>query len=186
VRPELPIETARLTLRPFTDDDFDDVFAYMSDVEVVRYLYWEQRDEAATREMLKRRSAEGELAEDGQGLAMALEWRDGGHVVGEVMIRLVSKQHEQGELGYVLNPAYQGKGFAREAAEAALRIGFEQVGLRRIIARCDARNVPSWKLMERLGMRREAYFIQDECFKGEWSDSMIYAMLADEWRRSHP
>jgi RimJ/RimL family protein N-acetyltransferase len=186
VRPHLPVDTVRLTLRPFREDDFDDVFPYMSDPSVVRYLYWEVRDEAATRDVLKKREAEGELAEDGHSLGMALQSRADGRVVGEVMLRLLSKEHRQGELGYVMNPAHQGRGYAREAAQAALRIGFEQVGLHRIIARCDTRNVASWKVMERLGMRREAHFVQDELFKGEWSDTLVYAMLADEWRAVAP
>jgi RimJ/RimL family protein N-acetyltransferase len=62
-----------------------------------------------------------------------------------------------------------------------LRLGFEGLGLHRIVGRCDARNRASAKVMERLGMRREAYFRQNEIVRGEWTDELVYAMLADEW-----
>jgi len=62
-----------------------------------------------------------------------------------------------------------------------LRLGFDELGLHRIIGRCDARNTASARLMERLGMRQEAHFRENERFKGEWGDELIYAMLAREW-----
>ncbi len=62
-----------------------------------------------------------------------------------------------------------------------LRLGFDDLGLHRIIGRCDARNTASARLMERLGMRREAHFRENEWFKGEWGDELIYAMLDREW-----
>ena len=65
-----------------------------------------------------------------------------------------------------------------------LKVGFEDLGLRRIIAQCDPRNESSWRLMERLGMRREAHFRECEIFKGEWSDLFVYAMLAEEFLRA--
>ena len=182
LRPEYPIKTERLVLRPYREDDFDDAFAFMSDPDVVRYLYWEVRDADGVREFLRKRMTETELTEPGNGLVLAAEWPEAGHVVGEVVLRWLSAEHRQGEVGFVLNPSYQGKGLAREAAEAALRLGFEDLGLHRIIGRCDALNTPSAKLMERLGMRLEAHHIHDEIFKGQWGDVLVYAMLEDEWR----
>ena len=86
----------------------------------------------------------------------------------------------------MFHPAYQGKGLATEAAEVVLGLGFDRLGLHRMIGRCDALNLPSARVMERLGMRREAHFIQNIWFKGKWGDEYLYAMLQDEWtmRRS--
>jgi RimJ/RimL family protein N-acetyltransferase len=161
------LKTERLILRPFRpEDDLDDAYAYMSDPEVVRYLYWEVRDRDQVRKFLAERG----------GLVMAIESPSTGRVIGEVMLRHTSEEHRQGEVGY------QGQGFAGEAAAAMLRHGFEELGLHRIIGRLDARNRASAAVLERLGMRLEAHHLHDELFKGEWSDSLVYAMLEDEWR----
>jgi RimJ/RimL family protein N-acetyltransferase len=167
------LTTERLVLRPFRpDDDLDDAYAYMSDPDVVRYLYWEVRTRDEVRAFLAERGSH----------VLAVELAADGRVIGEVLLRRADDEHRQGELGYVLNPAYQGKGYAAEAARAMLRAGFEDFGLHRIMARLDSRNKPSAALLERLGMRLEGHFVHDELFKGEWSDTLVYAMLADEWR----
>jgi RimJ/RimL family protein N-acetyltransferase len=75
---------------------------------------------------------------------------------------------------------HHGRGLVREAAVVMLRLGFRELGLHRIIGRCDGRNTASARLMERLGMRREAHFRQNEIVKGEWTDEYVYAMLAME------
>jgi RimJ/RimL family protein N-acetyltransferase len=86
-------------------------------------------------------------------------------------------------LWYAIDPAQQGHGYATEAARAVLRFAFEELGLHRVWADADPRNVPSVRVMERLGMRREAHHIENVCIRGEWCDSMICAMLRREWQR---
>lgn len=88
----------------------------------------------------------------------------------------------QGEIGYIFNPAYHGQGYATEAARVLLELGFEGLGLHRIYARCAAANTASWRVMERLGMRREAHLRENLFVKGAWDEELIYAMLEDEWR----
>jgi RimJ/RimL family protein N-acetyltransferase len=92
-----------------------------------------------------------------------------------------SETHRQGEIGFVLHPDHQGKGYASEAARAMLRLGFEQLDLHRVIGRCEARNDASARLMERLGMRREGHLVENEWVKGEWQSELVFAMLAAEW-----
>ena len=90
----------------------------------------------------------------------------------------------QAELGWVIDPAHAGRGYATEAVEELLRMGFEELGLRRIVANCFADNEPSWRLMERVGMRREMHTRADSLHRsGRWLDGYGYAILADEWRR---
>ena len=84
-------------------------------------------------------------------------------------------------MGYVLDPAHQGHGYATEAVREMLRIGFEVAGFHRIAGRLAARNTASAAVLERLGMRREAHLRENEFVKGEWGDELIYAMLAAEW-----
>ena len=179
---EYPLRTDRLELRPFTVDDLDDAYRYMSDPAIVRYLYWEVRDRAEVRAFLAERALQGTLDREGDRLYLALVLPVTGQVIGEVMLHWSSREHRQGEIGFVLGPDFHGKGYAREAALVALELGFDLLGLHRIVGRCDANNVASASLMERLGMRREAHFIHDEFFKGEWGDTLVYAMLDDEWK----
>lgn len=180
--PAYPLMTARLVLRPFAADDLDDLHAFRSLPEVARYLYWAPSDRAETAEVLTRKTDQYRLASAGDTLALAVVERATRRVVGEVSLRWLSAEHRQGELGYVFHPAVAGRGFATEAARVVLRLGFDELGLHRIIGRCDPRNEPSWRLLDRLGMRREAHFVQNEIFKGEWGDEYVYALLAAEWR----
>jgi RimJ/RimL family protein N-acetyltransferase len=185
LRPSYPIITDRLILRPFTEDDLDALHAYQSLPEVVRFLYWDVRDRAETAAALAKRTSMSLLEKEGDGLVLAALLRETGELVGDVNLQWLSEEHEQGELGFVFNPAYQGQGYAREAAAEMLRLGFEGLGLHRIIGRCDGRNEASARLMAKLGMRREAHFVENEMVKGEWTDELVYAMLAAEWTATH-
>jgi RimJ/RimL family protein N-acetyltransferase len=179
--PGYPIETARLALRPFTPDDFDDLYAYQSRPDVARYLHWEARDQAQVRQALEDQCRETSLDAEGDWLTFAVQWREAGKVVGEVGLKLVSREHRQGEVGFVFNPDYQGRGLATEAATVVLDLGFCSLGWHRIIGCCDARNQASARLMERIGMRREAHFVHSEIVKGEWADELVFAILDHEW-----
>jgi RimJ/RimL family protein N-acetyltransferase len=184
--PEHPIETDRLTLRPFSPGDFDDLYAYQSRPEVARFLHWEARDEAQVREAFRVQCGETRLEAEGDWLTFAVVWRQAGRVVGEVGLKLVSRGHRQGETGFVFNPDYQGKGLATEAVAAMLGLAFGGLGWHRVIGCCDARNLGSVRLMERLGMRREAHFAHSVMVKGEWADELVYAILGHEWASRRP
>lgn len=182
LRPAYPLETARLQLRPFSPGDLEGLYAFHSLAEVARFLYWEARDLEQVRRVLDAKTRQTVLEDEGQVLALAVVLRDTGVVVGEVSLQWLSRRHRQGEIGFVFHPGYQGRGLATEAAEVVLGLGFDGLGLHRVIGRCDALNLPSARLMERLGMRREAHFVHNEIFKGSWGDELVYALLEDEWR----
>ena len=185
-RPGHPIETSRLTLRPFTPDDFDDLYAYQSRPDVARYLHWDARDRAQAREALAQQCEETALRAEGDWLTFAVVWRAAGKVTGEAGLKLISQEHRQGEIGFVFNPDYHGRGLATEAAEALLTLGFGTIGWHRIIGSCDPRNHPSARLMERIGMRREAHFVHNQMVKGQWADELVYAILDRDWRARWP
>jgi RimJ/RimL family protein N-acetyltransferase len=103
-------------------------------------------------------------------------------VVGDFALRYWAKEHRQGEIGFVVHPDHHGRGYATEGAARMLRYGFEEAGLHRIIGRLEARNEPSARVLERLGMRREAHFVENELVKGAWESEVVYALLAREWR----
>jgi RimJ/RimL family protein N-acetyltransferase len=183
--PDLPIKTERLLLRLYTEDDLRDVYDIQSRPDVVRYLYWGVRDQAQARGSLAMKIAASGLREEGDNLTLAVVLPETGKVIGDVLIIWTSREHRQGEIGYIFHPDHGGHGYATEAAEVMLRLGFEVFGLHRVIGRLDGRNLASARVLERLGMRREACFVQNEVVKGEWTDEVVYAMLADEWSKRH-
>ena len=88
----------------------------------------------------------------------------------------------QAELGWVLDPAYTGHGYATEAVRELLRYCFEDLGVRRVVANCFLDNDTSWRLMERVGMRRELHAVRESLHRsGRWLDTVGYAILAEEW-----
>lgn len=186
LHPTYPILTERLSLRPFRDDDLDAFYAIQRRPDVVRYLYWEPRSRDETREMLERRKLQTGIDREGEGIHLAAEIRGAPGLVGHFSLFFASQQHQQGEIGFVLHPDQQGHGYGVEGARVMLGLGFEALGLHRIVGRCDGRNAASAGLMERLGMRREARLIENEFVKGEWADELVYAMLDREWRGAKP
>jgi RimJ/RimL family protein N-acetyltransferase len=178
----LPLRTERLDLRAYQPDDLDGLREMNCREEVTRYLYWDVMTEDELRESLDKKIPRVGLEKEGDGLNPAAVLRDTGEHVGDGILFYRSEEHRTGEVGFITKPEFQGRGLATEIAAELLRVGFEVIGLHRIIARCDARNTGSWKVMERLGMRREAHLVQNEWVKGEWCDELDYALLADEWR----
>jgi RimJ/RimL family protein N-acetyltransferase len=131
--------------------------------------------------------------EDPDRLAKTLVIELEGEVIGDLMLAVedawaqseVATQARgvQAELGWCLDPRHQGRGYATEAVTALIRLCFEDLGLRRVMANCFADNEESWRLMERLGMRREVHTLRESLHRsGVWLDGMGYALLADEWR----
>jgi RimJ/RimL family protein N-acetyltransferase len=179
---EFPIRTQRLLLRPYDDGDVDALHDIHRRDDVTRFLPWNRRTRDDVQAMVERRKPLTRLERDGDGLLLVVLVAPDGPLVGDVDLQLLSVEHRQGEIGYVLHPAHQGHGYATEAAEALLRIGFETYDLHRIVGKVDARNEASGRVLERLGMRREAVFRENEWFKGEWTTEVVYAILADEWR----
>jgi RimJ/RimL family protein N-acetyltransferase len=182
LRPKYPIVTRRLVLRPFRTGDLDALFDLYRRPEVVRYLYWGTRSREEAQEDLQRRITQSRIDDDCRRLALAVVLPDLGRMIGDVTLKWASREHRQGEIGFSFHPDHQGHGFATEAAEVLLGLGFDGLGLHRVMGRCDARNVASARVMEHLGMRLEARFVHNEMFKGEWGDELVYAILEDEWR----
>lgn len=173
-----------MSLRPLSVSDIEDLLAYRGRAEVCRYLPFEPMTVDVLRHRLKADLGRTEITEPGQSLTLGVRRAGDERVIGDVVLFYRSADHAAGELGYVFAPDAGGHGYATEAAAAVLALGFGQLGLHRVTARLDARNVASARLLERLGLRQEAHFVSNEFFKGEWTDELLYAMLADEWPRS--
>ena len=174
-------ETSRLILRRFTPDDWQDLYEYLSIGDVLKYLpEWECTEDAC-------KSISIERSQGDTYWAVCL--KDTGKMIGHIELH---KEYNPAfyiyEIGYVFNPNYQGKGYATESCRRIIQHGFEDLGAHRIIATCDPDNTASWRLLERLNMRREAHFKQCLYLRKpkdnepiEWRDEYHYAILQDEW-----
>ena len=183
VAPDYPLLTPRLALRPLTPADTDAVHAYQSREDVCRYVPYSprSREEVAARlaDPDKNRST---LSAEGQALVLGVELHGTGALVGDVMLFWRSAEHRGGELGYQLHPDHHGNGYAVEACGPLLALAFDGLGLHRVVARVDARNEPSARVLRRLGFRQEAVLVENEWFKGGWSSEIDFALLDREWR----
>ena len=175
----VPRSTERLVLRPFRHGDEQDVLAYRSREDVVRYMPTDPLGEDAAEAFIAERLAATQIAADNDLIILAVEHE--GRVIGDVVIKAGLMADRQAEIGWVFNPDYQGRGLATEAARELLALAFGDLAMHRAWAQLDPRNVASARLCERLGMRQEGHFRQDMWFKGEWGDTAIYALLAAEW-----
>ncbi|WP_270887639.1 GNAT family N-acetyltransferase [Pedococcus sp. 5OH_020] len=187
-RVRLPLHTDRLVLRSFRPGDEDDVSAYRSVEEVVRYIPGEPRTREQVADLVAERATAGRLEPASPILTLAVELP--GRVIGDVLLHLDGLDGHDGrqaEVGWVFTPDVAGQGYATEAARAIIQAAFEQVGVHRVWAQLEPDNTASARLCERLGMRREAFFEKASWFKERWTDLAIYAIRADEWAaRSSP
>lgn len=176
-----PIETERLRLRPFESGDIDAFVAMHTHPDVPRYLYWGVRSRDELESVLAGKIERARLERPGDAVDIAVFVRESGAFAGSVSLAWIDSEHRQGEIGFILDPAQHGNGYATEAARGVLRVAFEELGLHRVYGRLDARNTASARVLERLGMRREAQLVENEYVKGEWTDEAVYALLAREW-----
>jgi RimJ/RimL family protein N-acetyltransferase len=165
------------------------VFAYQSREDVCEYLLHEPRSRDEVAEWVAKYAASTRLAEDDDWIEPAIELAmpDGTtRVIGHLYLNLASVENLGAEIGWTLHPDLVGRGSAAEGASAMLDLAFGTLGLHRVRAELDPRNDASIALCRRLGMREEALFVKDRMFKGDWADTGVYAILAEEWaaRRS--
>jgi RimJ/RimL family protein N-acetyltransferase len=180
---ELPIETGRLLLRKYRDQDVHDIVEYSREADfwLARSLDWAPTSAGVRAYFEAQRDLQPESFPEWMNLMINLKSER--KVVGCVGIGVTDKEQGQASIGWMLSCRYQGRGLATEAAQALVDFGFRSMGLHRIFARTGRANTRSWRLMERIGMRREAHFRQSHKVRGEWDDEFVYAILAHEWKR---
>ncbi len=172
----------RLVIRIFQPSDWKDLYDYLSDEEVVYFEPYEPFSKAQAMEEAINRS------QNDYFYAVCL--RNNQKLVGNLY--LAPSDFNTWELGYVFNRHYQRQGYATEGVRALLEYAFNKLGVRRIIAMCNPENERSWKLLERVGMRREGKFIKNIYFKEDdegnpiWLDTYEYAILKEEWKLKKP
>jgi RimJ/RimL family protein N-acetyltransferase len=179
-----PLRTERLSIRRWTDADLEPTWNYRRLDEVTEWMTSAPRTLTGYRALYD---------EDRRATTLVMELAASSELVGDLMLRVEDAWAQrdvadrargvQAELGWCLDPAYSGRGYATEAVRELVRTCFDDLGLRRVLAQCFADNEPSWRLMERLGMRREEYAVRDSLHRRlGWRDGVRYALLAEEWR----
>jgi RimJ/RimL family protein N-acetyltransferase len=178
--PEL--HTARLRLRPFTDDDADPLFAMHSSSHVLRYWDsppWTERARAARFLAVCR-----EMAEEGTGVRLAVDRAEDGVFVGWCSLSRWNPDHRSASMGYCFDQAAWGHGYATEAAHAVLRWAFDTLDLNRVQAETDTRNLASARVLQKNGFVREGTLREDCVVNGDVSDSWVFGLLRRDWQPS--
>ncbi|MGN7479838.1 GNAT family N-acetyltransferase [Solibacillus silvestris] len=168
------IKTKRLLIRKFELKDLQAVYEYTSDRNVMKYIPEGVFTEETAKEFIS-------LNMNDKAEKFAVVLKDNNILIGHIFFGKYFGEHTY-EIGWVFNPKYYNKGYASEAAKAMLEFGFEKMKLHRIIATCQPENIPSYRVMEKIGMRREGNFKKCIPNENEWWDEYYYAILEEEWR----
>ena len=169
-------------LRAAKQTDFDAIKAYRQDEENCRYIRPPEDDE--TTQMFVDKMANPWKLEEGNwnGTVLCLQGDD--TVVGEIAFNIEDWEHQRAEIGYRLNASVAGKGLCTKAMRILVDYLFETIGVEKIVAKCDPRNIASSRVMEKLGMKREAQFKHHFLIGDEWTDQDDYGLIASEWREN--
>ena len=169
------IQTKRLRLRPFREEDYDDLYEFFAQLKNDEFEgYPDITYENCRKHLLNRLRSED---------FYAVELRASGKVIGNIYCS--DREYDAKEVGYIIHQHYRQKGYGAEALSAVIERVFKE-GIHRVYALCDPRNIPSWKLLEQVGMRREAHFRQNIFFHRDgqgapiWKDTFVYALLRSE------
>ena len=174
--------TERLGLREFVEQDWAAVLAYQQDPRYLRYYPWLHRTEADARAFVEMFLG-WQKETPRRRFQLAITLKVGGGLIGNCGIRRKPENDWEADIGYELAPTQWGNGYATEAARALVDYGFEELRLDRISSWCIADNTASARVLERLGFRQEGRLRSNEYFKGRWWDTLVFALLRDEWER---
>lgn len=175
---EIALKTQRLLVRHMSEEDADDLFEMLSNKDIYRF----EPGEPISREHARQRALD--CSRDPSFWAVVLQSNQ--KMVGRLYFNQVEPKHLlTWELGYIFNPVYHNQGYASESALALIQYGFANWGIHRVVAYCSPANIPSWRVMEKIGMQREGYLRQNIFFRRDengnplWQDSFAYAMLKE-------
>jgi len=175
------LSTERLMIRPFLKSDYKDLHEYLSLKEIYQY----EPGQPISLVESKKIAAERAKGTDFWAVTLA---GSSDKLIGHISFILTLPKHlYTWEIGYIFNPAYYNKGYASEAARAVITYAFTKLGTHRVVGHCSPENIPSWKVLEKCGMKREGllrknvYFRKDEDGNPQWTDTFVYAILAEDY-----
>lgn len=171
--------TSRLILKPIQLGDADQVLAYRSDAETNQYQGWIPKTLQDVEKFILKISPE--IDQPGTWFQFVIILKETGNIVGDLGIHFLESESQQVKIGYTLSREYQGQGYATEAVRCILDYLFHDLKKHRVTVTIDPCNVPSIKLVERLGFRKETHFVESLFVNGKWVDDVVYAILDKEW-----
>jgi ribosomal-protein-alanine N-acetyltransferase len=174
-----PIESERLILRLVAEPDLPALLDVNSSEEVTAMLPYARWETLADAKAWYQRMRG--IQDTGLALQFVVVSKSEGLAIGTCLLFRFEEGSARAELGYVLGRAYWGKGLMREALEALISCAFGGMGLRRLEAEVDTRNLPSARLLQRLGFTKEGLLRQRWVAKGEAKDVEMYSLLRSEW-----
>jgi ribosomal-protein-alanine N-acetyltransferase len=180
-RVSVVIRTERLLLRDLQSSDREAVHKYSSDPDVVQYMDWGPNTDKNDKEFLER-TMTARKEDPRRNFTLAIVMKDTKRLIGSCGIHESNPVDREGWIGYCLNGRYWHQGFGTETARALLEFGFNHLRLHRIFATCMPANTASAHVLEKTGMRLEGHLRQHRWVKGKWRDSLLYAILDQEWR----
>ncbi|WP_019419567.1 GNAT family N-acetyltransferase [Paenibacillus sp. OSY-SE] len=169
------VTTDRLIIRSFECEDWPAVLEYTSNISNMKYIPEGVFNEETVKEFIRKN-----IGDQARNFPVVL--KDNGKLIGHIVFHEYFGKHTY-EIGWVFNPSFHSQGYASEAALSILKNGFEEMNLHRIIATCQPENLPSYRIMEKIGMRREGYFKKCIPYQNEWWDEYYYAILREEWNQ---
>mgnify|MGYP006135434719 FL=1 len=165
-------------MRLATMDDLDDISAYRSDPENCRYIAPVESPEEI-RELVEKLSQPWQFT-TGYWNGLVVCEQNSDKVIGEIVFRVEDWESQRAEIGYRMSPDSAGKGICTMATSLLINYLFEQLGFYKLVAKCDARNIASYSVMEKLGFKREAEFIEHYRMGSEWTDQYDYGLLRSQ------
>jgi len=182
--PLLPVlQSDRLLVRPLCEQDAEPMFNYRSLPDVSKYQSWGPKSIDEILSFIKENHAIEALTA-GTWYQLGIVLRNNGCLIGDLGVHIADRDPRQVEFGITVAPQFQRHGFAAEAVNLLLNALFVNLGKHRVFASIDPRNAASQKLMEHLGMRKEAHLVKSLWLKGEWVDDVVYAILEEEWKQA--
>ena len=176
------LETPRLILREYTEDDAPAVLAYQSDPRYLRYDPWEDRTPEDVH-LFGQTFIDWQSESPRRRFQLAVLLRENGALIGSCGVRCKPDDDTEADIGFELSPEHWGCGYATEAATAMAEFAFRELGVRRLSSWCIAENAASARVLEKLGMSREGRLPASEHFKGRDWDTLLFGVTRERWEQ---
>ena len=173
------LETKRLLIRPISLDDMELIFEYRRDKETNKYQGWIPETLDDVEVFIEKVSKK--IDEPETWFQFVIIEKESQKLIGDLGVHFIGSENKQTEIGCTLDKHFQNKGYATEALNALIDYLFNTLNKHRIIASIDPGNKGSIRLVERIGFRKEAHFVESLFVNGDWVDDLIYAILGKEW-----
>jgi len=175
----MKLETERLALRPININDKVEIFAYRSDQKTNKYQSWIPKTIGDVETFIKKNAEQ--INEPETWFQFLIIEKNSQKVVGDLGVHFWDKENKQVEIGCTLNKNYQKKGYATESVRKVVDYLFTELNKHRIITSIDPNNESSIRLVERIGFRKEAHFVESIFVNGKWVDDLIYSLIDKDW-----